>query len=395
LLLLLAGFLPAMAGLLKYFEPSRALVEGLFLPCPVYTLVLAFDASYKLDSAQFWSSAAFIQAMSWLLVALACQIAPRSWQDKAAVPARKQPRNEEGGGSPASAFRKQLLDQNAYYWLAARPWWKAHAVWAVIAMAVFWLVSMIFSVGWLDEAVCMVVALTLNGTFKLWITLEAARSLAEDVRSGAFELLLATPLSTPDIVRGQFLALRRQFLGPLAAVAGIELFFMVKLMATLPRGQAYFFCMWMAMILMLAADLVTLSVVAMEAALTQKNLTRALLKTVRWVLALPWALWAGVAAVRQAWVFVFPDTGSPVSWRFNLGCWLVIGLVLDFLLCWAAWRRLTGHFRELALRQFSSAPPPAGFWATCAKLGRAARDNVWRRPARRKWAVGVAALLVA
>ena len=54
---------------------------------------------------------------------------------------------------------------------------------------------------------------------KLWITTEAGQQLAVDKKSGAFELLLSTPLTVRDMVRGQWLALRRQFLKPLAAVA--------------------------------------------------------------------------------------------------------------------------------------------------------------------------------
>ena len=257
LLLALAGLLPGLAGLMLYFHPSSTVAEGLFLPCPVYTLALAFERPYTLEPEQFWASAAFILAMSCLLVALACRIAPRSWQDTPRVPAKQAARRERAFGAQAPAFRRRLLDQNAYYWLAARPWWKAHAVWGLIGVALFWLVSMVFSVGWLDESICLMVAFVLNGAFKFWITLEAGQTLAEDMRSGAFELLLATPLTPRDIVRGQVLALRRQFLKPLLVTAGINLLFM-GVLVTAPHHVRYlpvvFYCgLWPAAILMLAA----------------------------------------------------------------------------------------------------------------------------------------------
>ena len=392
-LLALAGFLPALAGLLQFWYPSSPLAEGLFRPCPVYALVLAFDAHYKLEAARFWSSAAFILAMSWLLVALACKIAPRSWQAGPSGPGNNAPRKHYAFAPLALAFRAQLLDENAYYWLAARPWWKARTVWPLIGMAMLWVVSMIFSVGWLDEATCLFWAFILNGAFKFWITLEAGQCLAADVKSGAFELLLSTPLDGRDILRGQILALRRQFLKPLLAVAAIEVFFMVKLMAGTPRDRSFFFWLWMAGILMLAADVVTLSVVAMAAALTEKNITRASLKTVRQVLALPWALWAGVAVFERTWYYLFPEGAGP-GWKFDLACWFAIGMGVDFLFGSKAWRRLTGNFRELAVQRFAPAPPPPRLRARCARMVRAARDLLWRHPRNRRWAAGLATVLV-
>lgn len=394
LLLALAGFLPAMAGLRFFFHPSAPPPEGAFLPCPVYTLLLAFETTYKKEPAQFWTSAALILWISLALVTLACLIAPRSWQHKPQGRSKKVSRQETGVRARVRAFRNELLDQNAYSWLAARPWWKGRAPWVVLGVAGLWAMSLRFSVGRMDEEICLMVAATLTVTFKLWITVEAGQSLAEDMKSGAFELLLATPLSPRDIVRGQMLALRRQFLKPLLAVAGLELFFMVNLMLRWPGGRSYYFCLFMAGILMLAADAVTLSVVAMAASLTEKNLTRASLKTAREVLVLPWGVWAGVTAIRQAWVFIFPEAGRQVSWQFNIGCWFAVGMVLDFWYGWSAWRRLTENFRELALRQFAPVAAPAGLRARCAKTGRAIRDNIWRHPRNRKWAVGLATLMI-
>ena len=395
-LLGLGGLLPALAWLPWFFYPNSALAETMFLPCPVYALVMAFDAPYKLAAAQFWSSAGVILAMSWLLLALACAIAPRSWQTKPAAPAKKASPRQEASRAKGRAFRRRLLHQNAYYWLAARPRWKARLVWVVIGLALCWLVTVVSTVGWLDESICVFMALTLNGAFKLWITLEAGQSLAEDAKSGAFELLLSTPLAGREIVRGQILALRRQFLKPLVGLAGIELYFMWSLMAGPAHlrsfSPGFYFCLGLAGILMLAADAITLSFVAMAAALTEKNQTMGFLKTVRRVLVLPWVLWAGVAILAQTWAYLFPEAGNLFQ-EIDLGSWFVIGMVLDLLFAWRAWRRLTGNFQELALRRFAPAPARAGWRARCAGMGRAIRDHVWRHPRNRKWAVRLATVL--
>ena len=399
-LLGLAGLPPALAGLWQLIFPTGATAEGLLLPCPVYTLVLAFDVPYKVNTAQFWSSAAFILAMSWLLLALACQITPRSWQARPAGRAKKASRREESSRGRARAFRNRLLDQNAYYWLAARPWWKPRLVWVLIGLALFWLVTVVISVGWLDEYTCLIMALVLNGAFKCWITLEAGQTLAEDAKSGAFELLLSTPLAGREIVRGQMLALRRQFFQPLLGVAGMELFLFRLLMAgpahlrSLSAGL--YFCICLAVILMLGADAITVSVMAMVTCLTEKNQTTAMLKTVRLVLVLPWGLWAAAAILLRAWEFLFPDAGNLGRFlrEIDLGAWFGIGMAVDLFFGWKAWRRLTGDFRELALRRFAPAPARASVRARWAGMGRAIRDRVWRRPRNRKWALGLATVLL-
>ena len=86
-------------------------------------------------------------------------------------------------------------------------------------MAGLWLIS---GSLWLDPSVAVLTALMLNSTLKIWLAIEAGQQLAEDQRTGAFELLLSTPLTVQDILRGQLLALRRQFLRPLLVVLGVE-----------------------------------------------------------------------------------------------------------------------------------------------------------------------------
>ena len=74
---------------------------------------------------------------------------------------------------------------------------------------------------WLDPSVAVLTAVLLNFAFKVWLAIEAGRQLAEDRRTGAFELLLSVPLTVQEIVRGQLLALRRQFLWPVLTVLGM------------------------------------------------------------------------------------------------------------------------------------------------------------------------------
>jgi hypothetical protein len=57
---------------------------------------------------------------------------------------------------------------------------------------------------------------------KIMVAVLACRFLVESRRDGALEMLLATPLRTQDIIRAQWLALQRIFLGPLIALTALS-----------------------------------------------------------------------------------------------------------------------------------------------------------------------------
>jgi hypothetical protein len=229
-LLGLAGLPPALAGLWRLIFPAvqRGGWRVCLLPCPVYTLVLAFDAPYKVASRR---NSGLRRRSSWrcrgLLVALACRIAPRSWQARPLGAAEDSVSRREAAsrGRGALPFGNRLLDQNAYYWLAARPWWKARAGRGCVigrGAVLAGVSGYSLSAGWMNTT-CLPVALVLNGAFKCWITLEAGQTLAEDMRkAGRLNCCWPRRWRPREIVRGQLLALRRLFLQPLLVVAGME-----------------------------------------------------------------------------------------------------------------------------------------------------------------------------
>ena len=125
-----------------------------------------------------------------------------------------------GDPEERSAFRRRLLERSAYFWLAARARLGPAYVWAVLGLvACGWVWGLARSGrDWLDEGTYVLTGLLLNLLIKVWFALEAGRQLAEDRKQGALELLLSTPLTVQDILRGQLLALKRQFQGPVLAV---------------------------------------------------------------------------------------------------------------------------------------------------------------------------------
>ncbi len=148
----------------------------------------------------------------------------------------------------------------------------------------------------------------LNLLLKVWFALEAGRQLAEDRRQGALELLLSTPLTVQDILRGQLLALKRQFLGPVVVTLLVFFLFMMaaasdEMLLENPEDRSFWVLSWAAGMVMLVADLAALYWVGMWKALTAKNPTRAAASNLGRILVLPWvvlALGALVISLRLA-----------------------------------------------------------------------------------------------
>jgi alpha-tubulin suppressor-like RCC1 family protein len=358
LILLLSGVLPAFeGGRLMAISASRPMVDGFFYSCPVYSLLLCGDVPYKSSASHFWWSIVITFILTILLVLLACRLAPSAWQDKPISSRglkRKQERRRrwwrEGRLEKADAFRRRLLDMSAYFWLAARSYLKVTYVWiCVLCMGILWIVTTV-NVGHKDDAANFSIAFLLNGMLKLWIITEAGHQLAEDKRSGAFELLLSTPLTVADIVRGQWLALRWQFLKPVVVAVIAELVLMMSIGHIRTQEDVVAWCTWSAGIVMFVADVVTVGWVAMSAALTGKNHDRATLKTAALVLALPWILFGAVALVTHVWRFMAMNSNVwEPGWTYYLGWWFGIGLCMDFVLLFRARRRLQRSFRQIAL----------------------------------------------
>ena len=126
------------------------------------------------------------------------------------------------------ANRRELLERNPIEWLANR---KRSGGWVWASLGVV-------AVGWF--MVCLetgrgggnnfvesfYMALSLHALLKFWIAWEASRRFCEDRSNGTLELLLSTPLSVVDLLRGQIKILYNQFLGPVRAVIVLDFILM-------------------------------------------------------------------------------------------------------------------------------------------------------------------------
>jgi ABC-type Na+ efflux pump permease subunit len=354
LLFLLTWGGPACAGLIAFFSPSHNVVRGLVIVSPVYSFVFGYDVLYKVHARDFWLSSAIVFGLTCLLVLLATWIVPHSWQDRPARAEKSRWRSfwqawSFGSAAKRPAYRKQLLDINAFYWLAARARLKPLHVWVFFAfLGCWWLGGWLASRDyWLDDSVKFTTAIILNITLKSWITVETSQRLAEDQKSGALELLLSSPLTVRDILRGQLLALRRQFLAPMLAAIALELFFILTVFQNNPP-LAFFFA---AGIFMLVADITALIWVAMANALTARSPNHAATSTFVRVLILPSVIFGIIAGMRftlQSSLRELPD------WQYYLSLWCLTGILIDLIFGIHAWRLLKYHFRHLATERFDA-----------------------------------------
>jgi ABC-type transport system involved in multi-copper enzyme maturation permease subunit len=366
LLLLFSGGMAAMGGYKMYLTSSSTFDPFFFWPSVGFTYFVAWDTPYKTFSDDFWCSLATVHGLGWFFLIVASIVAPRSWKDR--PPGVKKLRWRErwllwshGNSAERHAFRNRLLDQNAFFWLAARSRLKPACVWAALGLlACIWA----WGVGkyhqeFLNPGAYLLTGLVLNLMLKAWVAAEAGRQLAEDRKLGALELLLSTPMTIHDILRGQLLALRRQFLVPLLLVL-VTIF--VFMWATLREPdtedmRSFVRLLCIGGMVMIVADLVALYWVGMWQALTAKNPNRTASACVARILILPPLGWAMVVLI--AVLSSVRGGQNYESWpHMLLGLWFGLGIVADIGFSIAARRKLLTEFRFAAAQRYT---PRAGF----------------------------------
>jgi len=351
LLILITVLPPACAGLLAYLS-SSPLTPQLLFSCPLYSLYLSADDRYKWEARHFWASLGVIHVLTWVLLALASRLVVGCWQDQPSASGKRPWRDRwenlvYGNALRRKAWRKRLLDINPFYWLASRSRLKPLGVWMALAFIACWWLYMrwVARFNWFEESFALTTGFILNCLLKLWIAVEATHRLAEEQKLSALELLLSTPLSVARIVRGQLLALRRQFLIPLLAIIFVELFLVIEAAQRSYSDTQAVLVLGIGSLVMLLMDLLALVGLGMSAALSMRTPNRAIVSTVSQVLILPFALWMTAIIVIR---FFSMGAGMELGWRFYFGLWFGLGLLADAGFAFPAWWRLCTGFRQLA-----------------------------------------------
>jgi ABC-type transport system involved in multi-copper enzyme maturation permease subunit len=356
-----------LGGPLASQIPRFPLPKAALFSSPACACFLAFDELYNAKgvipkpSTMFWGNVTLTHLYAWVFFWLACWIVPRSWRD---AEVGKRTRRRQGNRSIRSTRRRtELLGINPYLWRVARSGRRGLMVWlALVVSALLCLLCFRwFSQDFWDAGADFFLLVPLGLLLKVWLAAEASRTFSEDRRGGGLELLLSTPLSERQIVRGQLLALWRQFAAPAGVLLLANLVFvLVEMRKWGDTGDRSLLLAWHLVLGgFLVADLIALSWVGMWQGLVNRKPNRAALLSLARILVLPPLLFlVGI------WLWAIshiPGSGAhDTAYVFTLG--ILLGLGADLYFGLEARRKLFGQFRatvaEGVARKRTAKPAP-------------------------------------
>ncbi len=341
---------------------------GFLVPSPVFNYFAGVDDLYKRGmSAGYIASLVSVHLIAWLFLILASLIVRRTWQDKPATAEGMQLRGAmqnifEGDANERNKFRTRLLNQNPFYWLATKPRQRAVWTWTPLVIgAVAWVWGL-WKIGsdWFNPGMYATTVIILGVTFKGMISAESARRMLEDRKIGAMELLLSTPLTVKEIVRGQRLALQRQFQFPIIVflvVSFILLFAGAGHHDMNADERQYWLAVGLLAGFVFFADITALFWMGMWQGLSVKNPKHVFGGTFVPIVVVPWIVFALVVTAIQ----FLPRGMLP---KFNAATpaivlWFVLCLLADFGFGFWARHQLITKFRVAAAQRFQ---PRSSWW---------------------------------
>jgi hypothetical protein len=315
----------------------------------------------------YWVGMAYTAACTVMLLSAASFIVPRNWRDRSAASSPHSFRSAwrqviYGRTSARAAFRVRSLSLNPVHWLCSRRLRKPIGVWFFLAVClVLWVWAYrqwpreMFETGFTVFALVLV-----HSAFKFWVAGEAVQFFAQMRKTGGLELVLSTPLKEREVLKGQWLAMNRQFRGPLLALLAIDV--LVLLFGSVPWGtdpavlrryQITGFC-WMVVFVL---DVVAIIFVGMWMGLVKKSANAAAGATASRVLVSPW-IYLLVLLFLASRLNLHSGTMTTVV----LATFFFVGLDVAFI--YSSWVSLTQRMRQIASMPGEAA---ASFWTA---LGR-------------------------
>jgi hypothetical protein len=332
----MASFLPSVfvVGLAK-IHPLMVALGG-----PLLMFTNAPETNF--DPHNFWLSTAFsglICAALFVFAGLLLHYFPRLDAPQVVNAFQRWLRPDPGR---AESWGGASARTSPGVWLAERTLPGRQMLWLLIIAGVITCFLIGCFAGKQAVACILVCELLFAFCIKLWLAAVAPLSLNASRRGGALELLLCTPLSSAELVRGQVDALYGYFLGPALVIAvGFTVAGVTGMSAghnasgLRADGSPFAFGLFWFMLFVL--DLHALAYTGLWNGLTHSRLDRAIAKTVFSVLILPWL------------TVIIPIVGCAgmVAWPI-------------FWIYWSS-EKLKQRFREEAVKHFSQGADESGW----------------------------------
>ncbi len=233
----LLGVAEAVKGLTRSSSAATIIIE---IFSPLEMLIRADRPRMLAD--EYWASVGGVAAMSCSALALVILRLRFLWRDHPQRASGWRRLNvlrlfQRRGGVAGSTMRRRFLDINPLFWLASRQRVSAPVfmlLTVVLVSITEWVVAPFFQrhigggsisalaghlVAWL------IMGLLFHGLILYYAASAASQQMAEDKQSGAFELILSTPIAQRTITRGLWLAYARKMFFPVLASLLAILFF--------------------------------------------------------------------------------------------------------------------------------------------------------------------------
>ena len=343
------GFgLPATAYLLQRYTSFQPLALGLNLFSPTYALFMSDSASTGLTTNYFGTALVLQFGLAMGALAGACWCVPHFWKIKSgrSWTLKQWIGHVAHGDSEVRAKRRsRMLERNPIFWLNNRD--RFAVVWpilfAVLSFGIAVGCILYFEIPREPTFAVLFCTLALNDfAMRIRVGSIASLRLGADRQSGALEMVLSTPLTVREIVRGVWNAIRAQLLWTyvplLVAYCVIALLFLESINSRI-IVVAFF-------LIFSLVDFVAMGYVAMWNGMRMRNVQQAAGQALLRVLILPWSVWATImpfAAVSQV------EIGTESVLVTAAAIW-GISTVLAIR---SARRNLFAHFREAATDRYN------------------------------------------
>jgi ABC-type transport system involved in cytochrome c biogenesis permease component len=206
---------------------------GLYRGYAAVTSPIYVFTSAQMPKLEFWIGLGLCQGIAWTLLIWTCFTLPRSWQESERLTTGARYRWEQfwryGSAKSRASSRAQKLRRNPIFWLASRERWQVRWLWFGVLAGVALQVAVLL--GFQNHGTVKYVLTIILGYLQgliwlfvyVWTASQASRFFVEARRSGFLELLLATPITVREIVRGNWHSFLKTFGWPLGVMLAVQL----------------------------------------------------------------------------------------------------------------------------------------------------------------------------